>query len=48
MKQYFIECMLFQKGRTNYGFAPNWMFGVYGWINLFIIIMGLLSIFHIK
>ena len=29
--------MLFQKPKINYGIIPNWLFGIFAWLQLFVI-----------
>jgi len=43
IKDFVWECMLFQNPKEG-SVIPNWQLGVYGWINVSIIILGIYSL----
>lgn len=42
LKSFFIECMLFQNTNEGY-YAKHWQLGIYAWLNIIVIIIGVLS-----
>lgn len=46
IKAFIWECMLFQKPWINYGFMPNYILGILSWLNLLVLILGIIGIIN--